>query len=418
MKRALVLCGGGSLGSYEVGVWKYLREIGMTFAIVTGTSIGSINGAMVVSDEFEKAEALWKSIAADKVMVNGINFYKKFYSDPNLNKRLIAFARTYVKNGGADITPLNNLVKASIDPHKVKTSNITLGVVTTAYPSLKEIDVVCNDLPENKILDYLHASSACYPIFPIYKIDKHRYVDGGYNNNLPIDFAIRLGATEIVAVLLHAVPKVPQHKEMMDLPFVTTVRPSRDTGSIMDFDGKVESNNMILGYNDAKKTFGAAWGRSFTFEKDEGFAGIWNEFALRLAKKHPYDFDKIRKAIAFEDIAPQGARQMFQRTLELTGEWLNLDYLPIYTFPAFIAAIVRTIEDAIAHSAQPPFKKNYDFGLRLLPSDQCKFLYSIYHAALSKNKVTKVDLLYALNPETAAIKELFFLLQEKGLLHA
>jgi len=417
MKRALVLCGGGSLGSYEVGVWKYLREIGMNFDIVTGTSIGSINGAMVASDDFEKAETLWKSIAADKVMVNGINFYKRLFSDPNLNKRLIAFARTYVKNGGADITPLNDLIKASIDPHKVKMSPITLGVVTTAYPSLKEVDVVCNDLPEDKILDYLHASSACYPIFPIYKIDKHHYVDGGYNNNLPIDFAIRLGATEIVAVLLHAVPKVPQHKEMMNLPFVTTVRPSRDTGSIMDFDGKVERDNMTLGYNDAKKTFGAAWGRSFTFEKDEVFAPIWNEFSLRLAKKHPYDFDKIRKALAFEDIVPMGARQIFQQTLELTGEWLNLDYLPIYTFPAFIQAIVKTIEDAIAHSTEPPFQKNYDFGLRLNKTIQEKFLYSLYHAALSKNKAAKIDLLYALNPETAAIKELFFLLQEKDLLH-
>jgi hypothetical protein len=117
------------------------------------------------------------------------------------------------------------------------------------------------------------------------------------------------------------------------------------------------------------------------FRKGRGFAGISNEFCSPFSQKTSLRFDKIRKAIAFEDIAPQGARQMFQRTLELTGEWLNLDYLPIYTFPAFIAAIVRTIEDAIAHSAQPPFKKNYDFGLRLLPSDQCKFLYSIYHAA-------------------------------------
>jgi NTE family protein len=418
MKRALVLCGGGSLGSYEVGVWKYLREKGITFDIVTGTSIGSINGTLVATGEFEKAENLWKTIAADKVMVNGMNFYKKLFSDPNMNKRLIAFAKTYVKNGGADITPLENLVKASIDTQKVKASRITLGIVTTAYPSLKEVDVIVNDLPEDKIIPYLHASSACYPIFPIYKIDGKRFVDGGYNNNLPIDFALRLGATEIIAVLLHAVPKVPQHKEMMDLPFVTTVRPSRDTGSIMDFDGKVENDNMILGYNDARKTFGDSWGRSFTFEKDESYADLWNEFSLRLAEKHPYDFDKIQKALAFEDIVPKTSRQVFQRTLELVGEWLNIDYLPIYTFSGFIKAFVGKIEEAIAHSNQPPFQKNYDFGLHLNKNEQEKFLYSIYHAALSKNKAAKVDLLFGFNAETAAIKELFFFLQEKGLLKA
>ena len=149
----------------------------------------------------------------------------------------------------------------------------------------------------------------------------------------------------------------------------------------MDFDGKVERDNMTLGYNDAKKTFGAAWGRSFTFEKDEAFAPVWSEFSLRLAKKHPYDFDKIRNALAFEGIVPMEARQIFQRTLELTGEWLNLDYLPIYTFPDFIQAVVKAIEDAIARSTEPPFQKNYGFGLRLNKNAQIKFICSLYHGA-------------------------------------
>ena len=34
MKRALALCGGGSKGSYEMGVWKALRELGINFDIV------------------------------------------------------------------------------------------------------------------------------------------------------------------------------------------------------------------------------------------------------------------------------------------------------------------------------------------------------------------------------------------------
>jgi NTE family protein len=417
MKRALVLCGGGSLGSYEVGVWKYLREKNMTFDIVTGTSIGSINGAMFVSNDFEKAVALWDSIAADKVMVNGMNFYRRVFKDPNLNKRLIAFAKTYIKNGGADISPLENLVKANIDPHKIKTSPMTLGIVTTAYPSLKEVDVVCNDLPENKIVPYLHASSACYPIFPIYKIDGHRYVDGGYNNNLPIDFAIRLGATEIVAVLLHAVPKVPQHKEMMNLPFVTTVRPSRDTGSIMDFDGKVEVQNMTLGYNDARKTFGDAWGFSFTFNKDPLAETLAEPFVLTLAQKHPYDFEKILSALAFGPVWPKSPTQIFLRTLEIVGEWLDLDYLPIYDVTTFIQDCLNIIKTKIAAEKKAPVRKNYDFGLRLLEKDRVLFLLSLYHAVTMKNKAQQIDRLFQNSAEAIAVKELFFLLQEKGFAH-
>jgi hypothetical protein len=53
----------------------------------------------------------------------------------------------------------------------------------------------------------------------------------------------------------------------------------------MDFDGKVERDNMKLGYNDARKTFDDAWGSAFTFEKDESFAPLFNALSLNLAKE-------------------------------------------------------------------------------------------------------------------------------------
>lgn len=46
-KTAFVLGGGGSRGSYEMGVWKALRELGIDIHVVTGTSIGAVNGAMI-----------------------------------------------------------------------------------------------------------------------------------------------------------------------------------------------------------------------------------------------------------------------------------------------------------------------------------------------------------------------------------
>ena len=44
MKTALVLGGGGSRGAYEIGVWKALNELNIHADIVTGTSIGALNG--------------------------------------------------------------------------------------------------------------------------------------------------------------------------------------------------------------------------------------------------------------------------------------------------------------------------------------------------------------------------------------
>lgn len=51
----LVLGGGGAKGSYEIGVWKALKELEIPLIAVTGTSVGALNGAMIVQDDYDKA---------------------------------------------------------------------------------------------------------------------------------------------------------------------------------------------------------------------------------------------------------------------------------------------------------------------------------------------------------------------------
>ena len=48
MKRAIVLSGGGAKGAYQIGVWKALRKLKLNYSIVTGTSVGALNGAFFV----------------------------------------------------------------------------------------------------------------------------------------------------------------------------------------------------------------------------------------------------------------------------------------------------------------------------------------------------------------------------------
>ena len=54
-QKALVLAGGGARGSYQVGVWRALTELGWRPQIITGTSVGSLNGAMFALDLYETA---------------------------------------------------------------------------------------------------------------------------------------------------------------------------------------------------------------------------------------------------------------------------------------------------------------------------------------------------------------------------
>ena len=97
-QKALVLAGGGARGSYQVGVWRALTELGWRPQIITGTSVGSLNGAMFALDLYETARDMWMSIRSQDVME---------LPEENADlSELHAFLREVVRDGGMDVTPL------------------------------------------------------------------------------------------------------------------------------------------------------------------------------------------------------------------------------------------------------------------------------------------------------------------------
>lgn len=54
----LVLAGGGCKGVYQIGVWRALREMGVSITAVVGTSVGAMNGALVALDRYDEAVTL------------------------------------------------------------------------------------------------------------------------------------------------------------------------------------------------------------------------------------------------------------------------------------------------------------------------------------------------------------------------
>ena len=62
-KRALVLAGGGAKGSYQIGVWRALQALDWTPDIITGASVGTLNGCLFTS-RTNCALSSWISSAA------------------------------------------------------------------------------------------------------------------------------------------------------------------------------------------------------------------------------------------------------------------------------------------------------------------------------------------------------------------
>ena len=64
----LVLAGGGTKGAYQVGVWKALKELKINIKGIAGASIGSLNGALFLQDDFDMVENMYKNIKLGNIM--------------------------------------------------------------------------------------------------------------------------------------------------------------------------------------------------------------------------------------------------------------------------------------------------------------------------------------------------------------
>ena len=60
--KGLVLAGGGAKGAYQVGAYQALQEVGWQPDIITGTSVGCLNGVLFVLGKVREAVDLWKSL--------------------------------------------------------------------------------------------------------------------------------------------------------------------------------------------------------------------------------------------------------------------------------------------------------------------------------------------------------------------
>ena len=173
MKIALALCGGGSLGSYEVGAIEKLYEKGLSFDIVTGSSVGALNGFFVATHDFKKLISFWENIEMSNIIKDGFNTNKAAISKifENRAKQVRTLLVSYIQNIGLDIAPYKELLTGAMDLSKLKKPDAAkLGVVYTSYPSMKENRKLVNDEDDEAIMDYFYASSACFPIFPLHKI--------------------------------------------------------------------------------------------------------------------------------------------------------------------------------------------------------------------------------------------------------
>lgn len=343
-KRALVLCGGGAKGGYHIGVWKALKEIKYIPNIITGTSVGALNGALFSIGEDKLATEIWENMNMETV------FEKKNDEDINSIKSANEFLIKLGKVGGVDPKPLKKLVHSLLDEEKFRNSDIEFGLVTTCLKPLKKIEKFVDEIKSGEIVDYVLASTACFPIMQKYNIDGVDYIDGGYTDNLPFDMALGRGATELVIVDMHGMFRKNKPEDVNAK--VHYISPTRDLGNFMIFNKEQSEKNIKLGYLDTLKMFGELEGANYTFES--GTVNRTNELNEICRSSYKRIFTDLPKVSPLEKLAnntfckflKMHNEDIFQTTnnvidiLEIAANTFEIDPYQIYAFEELLNKIV------------------------------------------------------------------------------
>lgn len=259
----LTLEGGGAKGAYQIGAWRALRELNIEFQGITGTSVGALNGAMIIQDDFDTAYELWHEITPNQVLDIDDRIYEMI-ADYDLNSNnlqlLLDEMKRAVKGFGFDTKPLEKLVQQNIKEEKLRQSKMDFGFVTVCLSDRKPMEIFKEDVPQGKMGDYLIASSYL-PIFKSKKLDGKLFLDGAFYNNLPIDMLYNRGYRKIIAVRLLGKGRVKKI-DFPDLEVVYII-PRENLGSMMDFTRDRARHNLKLGYLDTMRAMKELRGKKY-----------------------------------------------------------------------------------------------------------------------------------------------------------
>jgi predicted patatin/cPLA2 family phospholipase len=204
----MVISGGGSKGAFAGGVAQYLeQELAFEYDLFIGTSTGSLLISHLALEKIEKIKEVYTSVDQDSIFsncpftidkkygvenigINHWNVFKNFYRGSKTfgeSHNLLQLIRNtltleefeILKNGPKDIV--------------VAVSNLSLNHVE--YKSI-------NDFGYDEFCEWIWISCNYTPFMSLVKKDGCEYADGGLGTMVPIEEAIKRGATEVDAIIL------------------------------------------------------------------------------------------------------------------------------------------------------------------------------------------------------------------------
>jgi NTE family protein len=205
-KVALVLQGGGALGSYQAGVYEALSTSRYLPDWVAGISIGAINAAIIAGNapakRVERLEAFWEGITAPSSpwsILSGATTGESRRTS-SLNALLFGQPGFFAPRpamhwmlGGTpisyfDTSALKNTLERLVDFDRINAREIrfSVGAVNVRTGDFSYFDNARMAIRPEHVM----ASGALPPGFPAVEIDGEYYWDGGLVSNTPLQYVL------------------------------------------------------------------------------------------------------------------------------------------------------------------------------------------------------------------------------------
>lgn len=205
-KVAVVLCGGGALGTIHIGALKVLEEAGIPIDMVTGTSMGSIIGGMyAVGYDANDIEDIinsidWGDILRDRLSLRNQTLDERERQNIYLFDYRVFLDKSQDTLAGGFIRGIN--VEKTLNHYLRQPENIDFKSLPRPFGCIAT-DLVTDSevvLDHGSLARSIRASMAVPGVFAPVRMDPYILVDGGTKNNFPADLARKMGADIVIGI--------------------------------------------------------------------------------------------------------------------------------------------------------------------------------------------------------------------------
>lgn len=206
--RALVISGGGSKGAFAGGVAQYLTEdLGRDYDLFIGTSTGSLLLSHMALHKAEKVKKAFTSVNQSSIFSSRPFLIKKKHGQETISINHFNVILNFLKGRKTfgDSLNLKTLLQKTFTKEEfkqLKESNKEV-VVTVSNLSLNEVEYKSiKDYDYDAFIDWIWISCNYAPFMSLVTKNGCEYADGGLGSMVPIEEAIKRGATEVDAIIL------------------------------------------------------------------------------------------------------------------------------------------------------------------------------------------------------------------------